>query len=202
MLKQIGSFTGTRSTTTSALNITTKVKHNSFGGRKTLKYLLLQQLFAKAKGTKKHAKWTGRKQLRKNCGKFRKIAKLRKIAKKIVDPNPPPLWGGPRASKLACQPTLRNRGWLSRCGAAGTAVKEEEKEGLAVGPSGGRGTRTAASQYDPEGCATVLGVVGGGGDPPPPLVDPNLGGQRVGRSAAGLRGGGGVGGYPNIHTSK
>ena len=33
---------------------------------------------------------------------------------------------------------------------------------------------------DPEGCATVLGVV------VDPLVDPHLGGRRVGRSAAGL----------------
>ena len=40
-------------------------------------------------------------------------------------------------------------------------------------------------------------------EPAPPFVDPNLGGQRVRRSAAGLpRGGGGVGGYPNVHTSK
>ena len=91
MLKQIGSFTGTRSTTTSALNITTKVKHNSFGGRKTLKYLLLQQLFAKAKGTKKHAKWTGRKQLRKNCRKFRKIAIAENCKKNCGPQSPPPL---------------------------------------------------------------------------------------------------------------
>ena len=57
------------------------------GGRKTLKRIVLQQLFAKAKGTNKHAKWTGRKQLQKNCGKLRKIAqKMRRIAKlgKIV----------------------------------------------------------------------------------------------------------------------
>ena len=49
---------------------------------------------------------------------------------------------------------------------------------------------------DPKGCATILGVVGGGGgrgDPPHPLVDPNLGGRRVGRSAPGSRGGGGGG---------
>ena len=55
-----------------------KLKHNSLffwgGGRKTLKHLVLQQLSAKAKGTNKHAKWTGRKQLRK-------IAKLQKIVK-------------------------------------------------------------------------------------------------------------------------
>ena len=59
-----------------------KLKHNVtlFGGRKTLKYIVLQQLFTKAKGTNKHAKWTGRQQLRKNCGKLRKIADL----------NPPP----------------------------------------------------------------------------------------------------------------
>ena len=45
---------------------------------------------------------------------------------------------------------------------------------------------------DPEGCATVLEVVGGGGGcPPPPLIDPNLGGRQVGRSAAGLPWGGG-----------
>ena len=37
---------------------------------------------------------------------------------------------------------------------------------------------------------------------PPPFVDPNLGGRRVGQSAAGLATGGGGGGYPNIHTSK
>ena len=44
---------------------------------------------------------------------------------------------------------------------------------------------------DPEGCATVLGVVRGGGtQAPPPLVDPNLGGRRVRRSAAGLPRGG------------
>ena len=55
---------------------------------------------------------------------------------------------------------------------------------------------------DPEGCATVLGAVGGGGGDkgtggiPPPLVDPNLGGRRVGRSAAGLLGGGGSVGTP------
>ena len=41
---------------------------------------------------------------------------------------------------------------------------------------------------DPEGCATVLGVVGGGGGG---MVDPNLGGQQVGWSAARLPGGGG-----------
>ena len=40
---------------------------------------------------------------------------------------------------------------------------------------------------DPEGCATVLGDVG----VPLPLVDANLGGRRVGRSAAGLPGGAG-----------
>ena len=45
---------------------------------------------------------------------------------------------------------------------------------------------------DPKGCAKVLVVVRGGG-PPPPLVDPNLGGRWVGRSAAGLPGGGGGG---------
>ena len=42
---------------------------------------------------------------------------------------------------------------------------------------------------DPEGCATVLGAVGEG--TPPPLVDPNLGGRRVGRSAQAPQGGGG-----------
>ena len=51
---------------------------------------------------------------------------------------------------------------------------------------------------DPEGCATVLGVVGGGD--PPPLVDPNLGGRRVGRSAAGLPGEGGGGGSVGTPT--
>ena len=51
---------------------------------------------------------------------------------------------------------------------------------------------------DSEGCATVLGAVGGG--TAPPLVDPNLGGRQVGRLAAGLPKG--VGGYPNMHTSK
>ena len=47
---------------------------------------------------------------------------------------------------------------------------------------------------DPEGCATVLGVI------PPPFVDPNLGGRQVGQSArpAGLPWGGG-GGVPQ-HT--
>ena len=49
---------------------------------------------------------------------------------------------------------------------------------------------------DPEGCATVVGVVGGGGGLPPALVDPNLGGRRVGWSAAGLPGGGGSVGTP------
>ena len=53
-----------------------KLKHTSLflGGRKTLKRIVLQQLFAKAKGTNKHPKRTGRKQLRKiaeNCGKLR-----------------------------------------------------------------------------------------------------------------------------------
>ena len=43
---------------------------------------------------------------------------------------------------------------------------------------------------DPEGCATVLGVVGGGGGG---FVDPKPGGQRVGRSAAGLPRGASVG---------
>ena len=38
---------------------------------------------------------------------------------------------------------------------------------------------------DPEGCATVLTVVGGGGGGhPPALVEPNLGGRRVGRSGS------------------
>ena len=52
---------------------------------------------------------------------------------------------------------------------------------------------------DPKGCATLLRAVRGGGGTPTPqgggggLVDPNLGGRRVGRSAAGLPGGGLVG---------
>ena len=56
---------------------------------------------------------------------------------------------------------------------------------------------------DPKGCATILGAVAGGGGGGA-LGDPNLGGRRVRRSAAGLPEGGGgrVGGYPNIHTSK
>ena len=48
---------------------------------------------------------------------------------------------------------------------------------------------------DPEGCATVLRVVEGGG-----LVDPNLRGRRVGRSATGLPGGGGGGRWVPQHT--
>ena len=53
---------------------------------------------------------------------------------------------------------------------------------------------------DLEGCATVLGAVGGGGGTP--LVDPNLGGCRVGRSAAGLpeKVGGGGGQWVPRHT--
>ena len=46
---------------------------------------------------------------------------------------------------------------------------------------------------EPEGCATVLGAVGGGGGA---LVDPNLGGRRVGWSATRLPPGGGGGGTP------
>ena len=56
---------------------------------------------------------------------------------------------------------------------------------------------------DPEGCATVLGVVGGGEDPPPPWLTQTLGVGRSGDQPPGSPGGGGgVGGYPNIDTSK
>ena len=62
-------------------------------------------------------------------------------------------------------------------------------------------TGAAASQcVTPRGVRHFWGLWGGGGC----LDDPNLGGWSVGQSAAGLPGGGGggVGGYPNIHTSK
>ena len=61
-------------------------------------------------------------------------------------------------------------------------------------------TGAASSQcVTPRGVRPFWGCRGGGGA----LVDPNLGGRRVGRSATGLPGGGGgVGGYPNIHPSK
>ena len=51
-----------------------------------------------------------------------------------------------------------------------------------------------------EGCSTVSGVVERGVPPPPPFVAPNLGGWRVGRSAAGLpRGGRWVPKHMNIY---
>ena len=34
----------------------------------------------------------------------------------------------PRASELACRPTLTNSGWVSRRGAPGTAANDEEEE--------------------------------------------------------------------------
>ena len=53
----------------------------------------------------------------------------------------------------------------------------------------------------PRSRSPVVGVLGL--PPPPPFVDPNPGGRRVRPSAYGVpAGGGGVGGYPNIHTSK
>ena len=72
MLKQIESSTGIRITTTSGPQCHHKIEaqFTLLEGRKTLKHFVQQQLFAEAKGTKKHAKWTGRKQLRKNCGKL------------------------------------------------------------------------------------------------------------------------------------
>ena len=54
---------------------------------------------------------------------------------------------------------------------------------------------------DPEGCATVLGAVGGG-TPPPPWLTQTLGVGGLGGQLSGSPGGGGVSGYPNIHTSK
>ena len=44
---------------------------------------------------------------------------------------------------------------------------------------------------DPEGCATVLGVVGGGGTPPPPWLTQTLGVGGSGGQPPGSRGGGG-----------
>ena len=49
---------------------------------------------------------------------------------------------------------------------------------------------------DPEGCATFLGALS---PPPPPWLTQTLGDGLGGQP--GLPGGGGVGGYPNIHTS-
>ena len=74
MLKQIESSTVIRITTTSGPQYRHEIEaqFTLLGGRTILKHIVLQHLFAKAKGTNKHAKWTGRKQLWKNCSKLRK----------------------------------------------------------------------------------------------------------------------------------
>ena len=61
-----------------------QVGRNASVSLETLKLIVPQQSGAKAKGTNKHTRWRGKKQLQKNC------RKLRKIAGKLRPSKPPP----------------------------------------------------------------------------------------------------------------
>ena len=74
---------------------------------------------------------------------------------------------------------------MRRCQAWGWAGPAPDAALILARCHGGR----RQPRCDPEGCATVLGAVGGGRTPPPWLTQTL--GRRVGRSAAGLPGGGG-----------
>ena len=67
-----------------------------------------------------------------------------------------------------------------------------------------KNTGAAASQcVTPRGVRQYWGLSGGGGLPPPPWLTQTLGvGGSGGQPPGSPWGGGGVGGYPNIHTSK
>ena len=79
----------------------------------------------------------------------------------------------------------------------GGSIAHGSDAGRALLPRAHRGHRRESRRLpmcDPEGCATVLRAAGGGGGHPPPLwLTQNVGGRRVGRSAAGLPGGWSVG---------